>query len=89
MTRRGRHHCPWRAHTVGQELPLATAGLWEAGVGGLTHPARQEPGTSSTVQMEAGDLGSGNAVSDPAQASPILHSLGAEPTHRPAGPGSP
>lgn len=37
------------------------------------------PGTSSTVQMLAGDTGSGNTVSGPGQAGPILHSLELSP----------
>lgn len=85
-------HCskPARVvHLAGQELPPANSGLEAAGMRGPTRTARQgaaRPGTPSTVQMEAGDVGSRNAVSDPAQAKhgPILSSPGAEP-----GPGSP
>ena len=85
-------HCskPARVvHLAGQELPPANSGLEAAGMRGPTRTARQgaaRPGTPSTVQMEAGDVGSRNAVSDPAQAKhgPILSPPGAEP-----GPGSP
>lgn len=71
-------------HLTGQELPSAHSGLLEAGMG-LIHTARQQAARSSkpsAVQMEAGDMGSGHAVSDPAQANRglIPHSLGAEPT---------
>ena len=85
-------HCskPARVvHLVGQEPPPANSGLEEAGMRGSTRTALQGAAcrsTPSTVPMEAGDVSSGNAVSDPAQAKhgPILSPLGAEP-----GPGSP